>query len=150
MPLLQGVLEVGAAGARVGTRFCATEESMGAEGAKRRILEADETQTAHTHVFDIVQGFPWPEEFPGRAISNAFSERWHRREEALEAELAMVRADFEKAQRSGDYSEANVYARQAAGLVWDLPSAGELVRRLSVEAEARLSERCATLLVGAR
>jgi len=141
-----GVLAMGAAGAWVGTRFCATGESMGAEGAKRRILEADETQTIHTRVFDIVQGFPWPEEFPGRAISNAFSERWQGREEELEAELATVRAGFEEAQRSGDYSEANVYAGQAAGLVWDLPPAGELVGRLSAEAEACLRERCAALL----
>jgi nitronate monooxygenase len=144
-----GVLAMGAAGAWVGTRFCATVESTGTEGAKRRILEADETQTIHTHVFDIVQGFPWPQEFPGRAISNAFSRRWHGREEELEAELAAVRAGFEEAQRRGDYSEVNVYAGQAAGLVRDLPSAGELVGRLSAEAEACLSERCAALLGGA-
>jgi nitronate monooxygenase len=143
-----GVLAMGAAGAWMGTRFCATGESMGAEGAKRRILEADETQTVHTHVFDIVQGFPWPEEFPGRAISNAFSERWHRREEELEARLSAVRPGFEEAHGRGDYSEANVYAGQAAGLVRNLASAGELVGRLSAEAEACLSERCAVLLGG--
>src|SRR5918911_3784488 len=58
-----GVLAMGAAGAWVGTRFCATVESTGTDGAKRRILQADETQTTiHTHVFDIVQDFPWPEE----------------------------------------------------------------------------------------
>jgi nitronate monooxygenase len=144
-----GVLAMGAAGAWIGTRFCATVESTGAEGAKRRILEADETQTILTRVFDIVQGFPWPEEFPGRAIGNAFSERWQGREEELEAELATVRAGFEEAQRRGDYSEANVYAGQAAGLVRDLPPAGELVGRLSAEAEACLRERCAALLGGA-
>jgi nitronate monooxygenase len=144
-----GVLAIGAAGAWMGTRFCATVESTGAEGAKRRILEADETQTILTRVFDIVQGFPWPVEFPGRAISNAFSERWHGREEELGAERTAVRAGFEEAQRRGDYSEANVYAGQAAGLVRDLPPAGELVGRLSAEAEACLRERCAALLGGA-
>ncbi len=145
-----GVLAMGAAGAWVGTRFCATLESTGTEGAKRRILEADETQTVHTRVFDIVQGFPWPEEFPGRAISNAFSERWHGREEELAAHLSAVRPDFEEARRRGDYSEVNVYAGQAVGLVRDLPSAGELVGRLSAETEARLNERCGALLGGAR
>ena len=141
-----GVLAMGAAGAWVGTRFCATVESSGTEGAKQCILKADETQTIHTHVFDIVQDFPWPEEFPGRAISNTFSERWHGREEELLAGLATIRTDFEEAQRSGDYSKANVYAGQAVGLVRDLPSAGELVERLSAGAEACLSERCAALL----
>ena len=145
---LAGVLAMGAVGAWVGTRFCATEESMGSEGAKRRILEADETQTVHTHVFDIVQGFPWPEEFPGRALTNAFTERWHGKEEELEARLAALRGNFKEAQRSGDYSEAVVYAGQAAGLVRDLPSAKELVERLSTEAEAYLRERCTALLGG--
>lgn len=143
-----GVLAMGAAGAWVGTRFCATVESMGTEGAKRRILEADETHTVHTHVFDIVQGFPWPEEFPGRALNNAFSERWHGREQELDAQLAEARAGFKEAQKRGDYSEAMVYAGQAAGLVRDLPPARDLVERLSVEAEASLSERCRALLGG--
>jgi nitronate monooxygenase len=64
----------------------------------------------------------------------------------LLAGLATIRGDFEEAQRNGDYSKANVYAGQAVGLVRDLPSAAELVGRLSVEAEACLSERCAALL----
>jgi nitronate monooxygenase len=144
-----GVLAMGAAGAWVGTRFCATVESTGTEGAKRRILEADETQTVLTHVFDIVQGFPWPEEFPGRAISNAFSERWHGSEKELEARLSAVRPGFREALKRGDYSEANVYAGQAVGLVRDLASAGELVERLSADAEAYPSERCTALLDGA-
>ena len=116
-----GVLAMGAAGAWVGTRFCATIESTGTEGAKQCILQSDETQTIHTHVFDIVQDFPWPEEFPGRAISNAFSERWHGREEELLAGLATIRGDFEEAQRNGDYSKANVYAGRRSGCWWDLP-----------------------------
>jgi nitronate monooxygenase len=66
----------------------------------------------------------------------------------LEARLSAVRPGFEEAHRRGDYSEANVYAGQAAGLVLNLPSAGELVGRLSAEAEACLSERCAALLGG--
>ncbi len=144
-----GVLAMGAAGAWMGTRFCATVESTGAEGAKRCRLEADETQTIHTRVFDIVQDFPRPKEFLGRAISNAFSERWQGREEELEAELATVRAGFEEAQRRGDFSEVNVCAGQAAGLVRDLPPAGELVGRLSADAEAHLRERCGALLGGA-
>ena len=62
------------------------------------------------------------------------------------AGLATIRADFEEAQRNRDYSKANVYAGQAVGLVRDLPSAGELVGRLSAEAEACLRERCGALL----
>ncbi len=141
-----GVLAMGAAGAWIGTRFCATVESTGADEAKRRILEADETQTTLTHVFDIVQGFPWPEEFPGRAVSNSFTRRWHGREEELKEQLTEVSVGFEEARQLGDYSEAVVYAGQAAGLVRDLPSARDLVERLSRGAERHLRERCTTLL----
>ena len=143
---LAGVLAMGAAGGWVGTRFCATVESTGPEGAKRRIIEADETQTTLTHVFDVVQSFPWPEEFPGRAISNAFTERWHGREKELEGRLDEVSAGFEEARRRGDYSEMVVYAGQAVGVIQDLPSARELVRRLSAEAEEHLKDRCSALL----
>lgn len=143
---LAGVLALGAAGGWMGTRFCATVESTGTEGAKRRILEADETRTVLTHVFDIVQSFPWPEEFPGRAVTNAFTERWHGREDDLEQRLSEVSAGFEEARQRGDYSEMVVYAGQAVGMIQDLPPARELVRRLSAEAEEHLRERCKTLL----
>ena len=131
-----GVLAMGASGAWIGTRFCATVESTGTEEAKRLILGADETGTVHTRVFDLVQNIPWPKEFPGRAIRNSFSERWHGRETQLEEQRSSVSPEFEATR--GDYAEDFVYAGQAAGLVEDIPSAGELVGRLMAEAEARL------------
>jgi nitronate monooxygenase len=138
-----GVLAMGASGAWIGTRFCATAESTGTEEAKRLILNADETATVHTRVFDLVQNIPWPEEFPGRAIRNSFSDRWHGREAQLEERRSSVSSEFEAAR--GDYAEDFVYAGQAAGLVEDLPTAEELVGRLMAEAEARLGA-CGTLL----
>ena len=133
---IAGVLAMGASGAWIGTRFCATAESTGTAAAKRLILEADETATVHTRVFDLVQDIPWPEEFAGRAIRNSFSDRWHGREAQLEEQRSSVSAEFESTR--GDYAEDFVYAGQAAGLVEDLPAAGELVDRLMAEAEARL------------
>ncbi len=140
---IAGVLAMGASGAWIGTRFCATTESTGTEEAKRLILEADETATVHTRVFDLVQDIPWPEEFAGRAIRNSFSERWHGREAQLEEQRSSVGPAFEATR--GDYAEDFVYAGQAAGLVGDIPSAGELVDRLMAETEARL-EACNALL----
>jgi len=138
-----GVLAMGASGAWIGTRFCATAESTGTDEAKRLILNADETATVHTRVFDLVQGIPWPEEFAGRAIRNSFSQRWHGREAQLEEQRSSVSSGFEATR--GDYAEDFVYAGQAAGLVEDLPAAGELVDRLIAEAEARLGA-CSALL----
>lgn len=137
-----GVLAMGASGAWIGTRFCATRESTGTEEAKRLILNADETATVYTRVFDLVQGIPWPQEFAGRAIRNSFADRWHGREAQLEEQRSSVSSEFEATR--GDYAEDFVYAGQAAGLVEDIPSAGELVNRLMAEAEARL-EACSRL-----
>lgn len=140
---IAGVLAMGASGAWIGTRFCATVESTGTEEAKRLILGSDETATVYTRVFDLVQGIPWPEEFAGRAIRNSFSDRWHGRETQLEEQRPSISSVFEATR--GDYAEDFVYAGQAAGLVEDLPTAGELVDRLMAEAEARL-KACNALL----
>jgi NAD(P)H-dependent flavin oxidoreductase YrpB (nitropropane dioxygenase family) len=40
--------------------------------------------------------------------------------------------------REGDADTAVVWAGEAVGLISDVPPAGELVRRVSTEAEARL------------
>lgn len=140
-----GVLAMGAAGAWIGTRFCATQESLGDEEAKRRILKACETGTVHTRVFDLTQSIPWPEEFPGRALHNDFTARWHGREEDLKARLSSAAMEFKEARERGDYSEAYIYAGQAVGLVHDLPAAGELVERLVSDAEDWLAA-CSGLL----
>jgi nitronate monooxygenase len=142
---IAGVLAMGAAGAWVGTRFAATREAMGSDAAKAAMLRAHETDTVLTHVFDIVQRAPWPDEFPGRALQNAFTTRWHGREATLQADLDAVSERFEAARRRDDYSEANVYAGQAVGLVQEIPSAGDLVQELVDEAEAYL-RRCSGLV----
>lgn len=93
MPLLQRVLQIGEAigshpcrrrlgdrqgdgrSSRDGRGRCLRRHTLlsdrGARGQRRgtkqRILEADETQTVHTHVFDIVQGFPWPGRVSGHS-----------------------------------------------------------------------------------
>jgi nitronate monooxygenase len=142
---MAGALAMGAAGVWVGTRFAATREAMGTDAAKAAMLRAGATETVLTHVFDVVQRLPWPDEFPGRALQNAFTARWHGREAALQADLDAVSERFEAARRRDDYSEAYVYAGQAVGLVQEIPSAGDLVARLAAEAEEHL-RRCAGLV----
>src|SRR5919199_3565958 len=52
---LAAVLAMGGAGAWIGTRFYATREARGGDEKKRRIVEARETDTVHTRVFDVAQ-----------------------------------------------------------------------------------------------
>ena len=139
---LAGVLAMGAAGGWIGTRFAATREALGKTGAKQRILEADETQTVLTSIFDITQDIPWPARFPGRALRNAFAERWHGRERELRAQRDAASAVLAEARAAEDFSQMYVYAGQASGVVRDLPPAGELVARMASEAERALADAC--------
>jgi nitronate monooxygenase len=136
---------MGAAGVWVGTRFAATREAMGSDAAKGAILHAGASDTVLTHVFDIVQRVPWPDEFPGRALQNAFTARWHGREAALQADLDAVSERFEAARRREDYSEMYIYAGQAVGLVQNVPTAAELVEQLAAETEGYLRRSAALL-----
>jgi hypothetical protein len=93
----------------------------GTDEAKRLILDADETATVHTRVFDLVQNIPWPEEFPGKGDPQLLLRPLARPGGQLEEQRASVSSEFEAAR--GDYAEDFVYAGQAAGLVGDIPAA---------------------------
>lgn len=142
---IAGVLAMGAAGAWLGTRFAATTEALGTDRAKAAIVRASEAETVHTHVFDIVQGLPWPATFPGRALANNFTARWHGREDDLIVGLPDVRAAFDAARARGDVAETHVYAGQAAGLIDEVLPAAALVERLMAEAESVLRRSLAML-----
>jgi nitronate monooxygenase len=120
---LAGVLAMGAAGVWIGTRFAATREALGSEERKRRLVEARETDTVHTRVFDIAQNLAWPPAFPGRALRDEFTDRWHGREGEVPTE---------------GYEGGHVYAGEAVGAIDDVPAAAELVERISSEAEELL------------
>ena len=132
-------LMLGADGALMGTRFWATQESVIHRNAKERVVTATGDETIRTRVYDIVRKKAWPAEYTGRLMKNGFIETWHGRESELgnlrEAELQRV----EKAYASGDYDTANVTVGESIGLINDVPTAGELVKRISAEASACLS-----------
>jgi len=129
------VVVAGAAGAWIGTPFLLATEARTTPEARARIRAADETETVLTSVFDRAQGKPWPDEFRGRALRNAFEDEWHGREDALDA-AALARFDAAKAAR--DYSVANIYAGESVGLLAGERSAGAIVRDLAVEAATLL------------
>jgi len=111
---LAAVIAAGAAGALVGTAFLACPEGMNQPAAREAIVAAGETDTIYTTVLDIGRGIPWPPEYGGRALRNAFAEKWHGREDEL-------RAEGERAE------EAAVWAGQAVGLVPRERPAAEVV-----------------------
>ncbi|MGH6670868.1 MAG: NAD(P)H-dependent flavin oxidoreductase [Xanthobacteraceae bacterium] len=135
---LAAALALGAEGVLVGTRFYATVESLGPEKAKARILASSGENTVRTSVFDTVRGYRWPDGITGRAIDNDFIERWHGHESELTAAIDSERTRYWASVASGDVDTAVVFAGEGAGLIKDVPKAGDVVARMVAEAEHSL------------
>jgi nitronate monooxygenase len=131
---LAAVLAAGAAGGWVGTAFVACDESAYDEASRQAVVDAVLTDTIYTTVLDIGRGSPWPSEFGGRALTNAYAQTWHGREEELRANP--VRSP-----------EPAVWAGQAAGLVRAQRPAGEVVAELA-RAEQLLADVCRSITRG--
>ncbi|HLZ62898.1 MAG TPA: nitronate monooxygenase [Ktedonosporobacter sp.] len=168
LPLLQSVLEVvkvpvvaaggiasprgvaaalaaGAEGVWVGTALLASAECENTEQARARIVEAQEADTLVTRVFDVAQGLAWPAQYPGRALRNQFTQRWHSQIETL-PEAKEARQELAEAVASKNYDLAYIYAGEAVGVVTQQRPAGTVIRDLGEGAEQWLRERSRLLL----
>jgi len=136
---LAAALMLGAQGVMMGTRFSAANESLTHERARARLVAARAADTVQTRVFDIVRGYAaWPEPYAGRALHNDFFARWHGHDGELAAALDTEAAAYQRAFREADFNTAAIFVGEAVDLIGDVAPAGELVRRISAEAEARL------------
>ena len=72
------------------------------------------------------------------STSCALYREWEGREAELRADPDSARAAFDAAVATGDFTGANVTVGEATGLIRDIPAAGEVLRRIADEAEARL------------
>jgi nitronate monooxygenase len=141
---LAAALTLGAAGVLMGTRFAASAESLWAETMKRRLTTAGGDETEQTRVFDIVRNAPWPSQYPGRAVRNAFSARWHPSEDELREKRAEVETDYLLASVD-DFSTRVVWAGEGVDLIGDVKTAEEIVIQTVSEAAAELG-RCSALV----
>ena len=124
------VLAAGAAGAWVGTAFLTCPEAETSDAARARLLAASSTDTAYGRVFDVGLRQAWPPEYGGRALRNAFFDRWV----GHEAELAVDEPAAEglrEAVRRRDLDTAVVYAGQVVGLVREERPAADVVAELA-------------------
>ena len=133
---LAAVLAAGAVGAWVGTAFLGCVEAEGTPAAKAALFAAEET--GYGRVFDVATRAPWPPEFGGRAVANAFFEEWRGREDDLDD---VARDRFRAAVTAGDYSVAHVYAGQGVAALTGETTAADVVtgfaRALSAARAAR-------------
>ena len=141
---IAAALVLGADAVWLGTRFLATPEAGVPAGYKDRVLGAGTGDTIFSEVFDLATRRPWPPGVRGRSVRNAFTDRWHGREEELR--------DPERGPlEGGDVSEDDpdrmpLYAGEIAGIVTAAEPAGDLVRRLARETESVLRARAGALI----
>ena len=146
---LAAVLALGAAGAWMGTRFVASEESGAHPDYLALLSAASETGTIHASLFDV----GWPNA-PHRTLRNRTVELWQAAGSPAsgsrpgEGEVLAWEADGEpivryssispRADDSGAVADLSLWAGQGVGLVNDVLPAAEIVRRVADDAETIL------------
>jgi nitronate monooxygenase len=142
---MAAALVLGADGVWLGTRFEATPEAAVTPLYRERLLAAGTDETVLTETFDLALKSEWPDGIAMRTLRNRFTDEWHGREDE-------VRAWSE--QRSAEYRTTGFFSRdegvialgESVGVVNDVESATDVVRRLVAEAETILRDRPESLL----
>jgi len=167
---LAAALSLGADGISMGSRFMVVRESMVHDNFKRLCIEATEQDTLYDTVFDGLEGrvlkttealamtkrgFPVVEAFKSALLVKklmnlswpkfaAITLQMLRAEEGhplmVLARQAVGNMKHLKAINEGDVEGGILFAGQCCGGIMDNPTAGELINRIIVEAEAVLSK----------
>ncbi len=136
---LAAALMLGADGVLVGTRLWAAQEALVKERHHQAIVETNGDGTLRTRVADIARQIPWPRGFTARIRRNAFTDRWHGREEQLEQNLAVEGPRYRQAFAEGDPDNTGVWFGEAAGLIEAIEPAALIVERMAAEAAQQLA-----------
>jgi len=135
---LAAALMLGADGVLIGTRFWASREALVHERHHAVALAATGDGTVRTALPDIARQLDWPKPFDIRVANNAFIAKWAGRDADLQAAIEAEAPAYREAFMAGDPDKAAVIFGEAAGLIGDVPSAGEIVERMVAEVAARL------------
>ena len=132
---LAAALMLGADGVLIGSRLWATTESLAAQGAKTLATQTNGDGTARSEVFDILRRKNWPAPYDFRAIRNDL----HR---ALESDVAglktnpeAARANYDAGVKAGDFTRAHATVGEVVGLIADVPTARDLIKRITHQAK---------------
>jgi nitronate monooxygenase len=136
---LAAVLMLGADGVLMGTRFWATREALVHDRHHAAILSSDGDATVRTTAPDKARQKDWPDGFDIRVANNAFVQRWSGREAEITANIAQEGPAYAAAFAAGDPDNAGVIFGEVAGLVQDIPAAGDIVQRTVDEAASLIS-----------
>jgi nitronate monooxygenase len=131
---LAAALMLGADGVLLGTRLWASREALVKPGHHRAIVEANGDGTLRTQVADIARQIPWPRGFTARIARNAFTDRWHGHEDALEKNISVEGPKYRQAFADGDPEHTGVWFGEAAGLINAIESAADIIEKLAADA----------------
>jgi len=150
------VLALGAAGAWLGTRFVAAAEATAHPEYQRAVLEAAETDTEYTELYDD----GWPDA-PHRIIENSTYREWEEAGKPAPGDRpgeddvvgrfpdgeAIPRYTYRSPAQgtSGDIESMALYAGQSIGLTNDEPDAATIVERLVAETVAAIEATAASV-----
>lgn len=138
---LAAALVLGADGVLVGTRLWASSQALVKPRHHDAIVETNGDGTLRTRVADIARQIPWPRGFTARIRRNAFTNRWHGREEELERNVATEGPRYRQAFAEGDPENTGVWFGEAAGLIHEIEPAGAIIDRMVSEAVRCLERR---------
>lgn len=79
-----------------------------------------------------------PVGFTARIRRNAFTERWHGREDELERKVAVEGPRYRQAFEQGDPDHTAVWFGEACGMIGAIEPAGEIVERIAADAARRI------------
>jgi nitronate monooxygenase len=135
---LAAALMLGADGVLVGSRFWAAAEALVHPSHQAAALSASGDDTVKTSTTDIVRYRHWPDRFKIRVLRNAFTDRWHGREEALRDALEKEAAAYQAALAAGDAENTSPIVGEGIGLIHAVEPAAAILERMVAEAEALL------------
>lgn len=136
---LAAALLLGADGVLLGTRLWAAKEALVKQRHHDAIVETNGDGTLRTRVADIARQIPWPRGYTARIRRNAFTDRWHGREAALETEIAVEGPRYRKAFADGDPENTGVWFGEAAGLIHAIEPASVIIERMVADAAFHLA-----------
>ena len=127
------VMTLGAKGVLMGTRFYAAEESEGTNEQKQRIVEALSEETVRTRVFDYARGYNWPKPYTGRALKNAFYQKWHGQKDMFSKITPADKKAYAEAARQNNFDVAGVFVGEGVGRIKEILPAAKIIKNICTE-----------------
>jgi nitronate monooxygenase len=137
---LAASLMLGADGVVVGSRLWASPEALVHPNMHKAALAAAGDDTIRSSVMDLARAMDWPSRFTAHVLRNAFTERWHGRENELLAQADMEAARWRQAWTDGETDIANVFVGESVALIHAIEPVRRIIGRMVAEAETLLAK----------